>query len=113
MGSSGRVGVALESIPAIVAAFCFENVTVRQARSGCIPRPRATLGIDKEERPMNDKLIDGIAQMWATHPEAATRSLHWATIEQQLDADGDKESLVVAQEIRSRAAELMKAKVEA
>jgi hypothetical protein len=59
---------------------------------------------------MNDKLIDAIAQMWSTHPDAATLSLHWATIEQQLDAEGDRDMLKAAKTIRNRAADFMKQK---
>lgn len=59
---------------------------------------------------MYDKLVDAIANMWATHPDAATLSLHWATIEQQLDADGDRQALEFAQTVREHAADAMKAK---
>jgi hypothetical protein len=59
---------------------------------------------------MNEKLTDAIAHMWSTHPDAATLSLHWATIEQQLDAEGDREMLQAAKTIRSRAADFMKQK---
>ena len=51
--------------------------------------------------------------MWATHPDAATLSLHWATVEQQLAAQGNKETLRVAQAIRNSAADAMKLKHEA
>lgn len=40
----------------------------------------------------------------------ATLSLHWVTIEQQLDAQGDREMLEAAQTIRNRAADFMKQK---
>jgi hypothetical protein len=62
---------------------------------------------------MNEKLIDAIAQMWSTHPDAATLSLHWATIEQQLDAEGDRKMLEAAKTIRNRAAEFMKQRASA
>lgn len=62
---------------------------------------------------MNDKLIDAIAQMWSTHPDAATLSLRWATIEQQLDAEDDREMLEAARTIRNRAADFMKHKAAA
>jgi len=58
---------------------------------------------------MNDKLIDPIAQMWATHPQAATLALRWAAIEQQLEAEGYAGTREFAGDIRERAAELMKA----
>jgi len=60
---------------------------------------------------MYDKLVDAIANMWATHPDAATPSLHWATIDQQLDADGDRETLEFARTVGDRAADAMKAKL--
>lgn len=59
---------------------------------------------------MNDKLIDTIAQMWASHPEAATLSLHWLTVEQQLESEGDERAVVLARTIRGRAAQDMKMK---
>ena len=62
---------------------------------------------------MNDKLIDAIAQMWSTPPDAATLSLHWATIEQQLDAEDDREMLEAARIIRNREADFMQHKAEA
>ena len=62
---------------------------------------------------MNEKLIDAIAQMWATHADAATLGLHWATVEQQLEAEGDQSGLEFARTIRDRAAEDMKAKAQA
>ena len=57
---------------------------------------------------MYDKLIDPIAQMWATHPEAATLALRWAAVEQQLEAEGDDASREFAGDIRERAAAIMK-----
>ena len=61
---------------------------------------------------MNDKLVDATAQMWATHPDAASLSLHWATIEQQLEAEHDRSACEFAKAVRNRAAEIMKSKDE-
>jgi pyridoxine/pyridoxamine 5'-phosphate oxidase len=62
---------------------------------------------------MNDQVTEAIATMWASHPEAASLSLRWATLEQQLDVAGDVEALEFARTVRSRAAEHMKAKATA